>query len=159
MPADNSILKDLRSQLRETLDTLRTVRAERDALLEFRSQVAALEKDLESADQVELGLKEQIYQLEERIEKLEAGLPVRELAEAKGRLTTFGEREVALEEEVRQLEATKVELENDWATEKIDWMNDRKKLVDKIKTSGNEGARRIQDLKGQIEVLEDAKLQ
>ena len=165
--SNDSITDSVRNQLRETLNTLRTVKAERDQLLgELPAQVAALqasqlalEADLENADQEAADLNVQIDYLEGRVSELEAGLPVTELAEARDVIAALEERHLELERERDELRRAKDEGENEAGRKEIAWKEEKARYLAQIKTSGNAGAKQIQHLRTELDEEQAAKLQ
>lgn len=157
-PASN----DTRAQLRELGNTLRDVRTERDQLRELPAQVAQLQRAYaaleQEADRVEDVLQDEIDRLKERNAELEIKLPIEQLAEARAELKVRVAREIRLANELAEVRASKVETENDWATEKLGWEAEKKKLVERINTSGRSGANRIKELTSQIETMENDNL-
>lgn len=165
-PASDVSLQRVQSQLRETRNTLRDVKTERDALLALPARVALLERALDAvqsetdrAMHVRECLQHTVEDLEDQVAELKSGLPVRQLARARAELDECLTREAELEDELAEARAAKVEAENDAATNEIEWKAERQKLVAQIKTSGKAGATRIQDLKAEIDGLQAAKLQ
>lgn len=154
----NGLLDMMRREKAAMRASLRAAQADRDALRAQLAQATAdllevpeLRAALETARHAEEALRQALHAAGEECDRLAGGMPLEELADAQEKLEKARVECGALRIEVGELGAAANEVDSEWRTKQIAWEEERARMLAAIRTNGNSGAKKIKQLKEELD--------